>query len=103
MIESEIERSLSTAGATPAVLPDGERRRPGRMEASPALLPLLRARPRHLSLVSDRDSGPMAVGFEYDDSLRPARGITLAILLSVPVWAILITMVHSLLRLTLHP
>jgi hypothetical protein len=102
MIESEIKRSLSVAGATPAALPLGERRRPGRTAASPSLLPLLRDRPGNLSLVSDRDSGPSAVRMEYDDSLRPARGITLGILLSVPIWAILLGMVHTLLRLTLH-
>jgi hypothetical protein len=102
MIESEVKLNLSVASSTPASLPVVERRRPGRKEANPSLLPLLRNRQHHLSLVSDRDSGPSATALDYDDSLRPARGITLGILLSVPLWAILIGMVHTLLRMTLH-
>ena len=62
----------------------GERRRPGRpLEASPALIPLLRG-------VSQL-SPDLLPEFEDSDQLRPARGLGLSVAVSLLLWALVAT------------
>jgi hypothetical protein len=75
-------------------LPAGpaERRRPGRpASVAPVLLPLLRvATERYADAFEALDSDP--------DQLRPARGLGLALLVSVTVWAGLIWLAPTVVR-----
>ena len=68
-----------------------ERRRPGRQDVSPALLPLLRGQ-----------QGPIAeaarVAAEEDShDLAPARGIFLGLLISLPLWIAVVVAIRALL------
>jgi hypothetical protein len=65
----------------------GDRRRPGRIESpSLALISLL----RHPTVVIDTDA-------DYHD-LRPSEGIVRGVLLSVPLWAFIISGVFWVVR-----
>ena len=68
-----------------------ERRRPGRREVSPELIPLLR-RPVGDGMIQDdfpadgiEGQPALATG---RDALAPARGIAMSLLLSVPLWCV---------------
>ncbi len=74
-----------------------DRRRPGRIEVSQALLPLLRAEHEPL--------GPTLASIDIDlidaeggDMLAPSRGIGLGLLLSVPLWALIAACVAAVIR-----
>jgi hypothetical protein len=68
-----------------------DRRRPGRQDVSPALLPLLRGQPG-----PSAEADYVAVGEDGQD-LAAARGICIGLLISVPLWAVIIMAVRALL------
>ena len=70
---------------TPAVTLD--RRRPGRASASTELILLLRD-----PLAATISDGPDTLRYGSDQT-APARGIAVAVLLSIPIWALLIGLV----------
>ena len=70
---------------TPAVTLD--RRRPGRTSASTELVPLLRD-PQAATI----SNGPDTLRYGSDQT-SPSRGIAAAVLLSIPIWALLIGLV----------
>lgn len=60
-----------------------DRRRPGRPDhASPQLIPLLRTAEIEAAVASGAMDEP-----PFEDALRPAQGIAIGLVLSVPVWA----------------
>jgi hypothetical protein len=74
-----------------APAPDGagadtapDRRRPGRTEVSPDLLPLLRD---PASVEIPLDDSP--VGGDARDDLGAAKGIAISVLLAVPLWGLI--------------
>jgi hypothetical protein len=78
-VESYGEERLEVT-THPAKQATDDRRRPGRNEyPSPALISLL----RHPTIVIDTEAD--------DNGLSPSRGIALGVLLSIPLWAIIIT------------
>ena len=76
-----------------------DRRRPGRQEADPALVPLLRAAgtaiPDNAEPPNLRTTPALPPG-EHADG--PARGVALGILLSVPLWIAMILAGRALRR-----
>ena len=60
----------------PAIATGTDRRRPGRIDANPALIPLLRG---------EAAPTPDAT-FDGSDDLAPSRGIAFGVLLSIPAW-----------------
>ena len=85
-----------------------DRRRPGRVKVDPALLPLLRGT---APLVEPLPAGPDQGFLDFktkpgiteqahlanlDDGGNPARGILLAFLLALPVWAVAVAICYWL-------
>jgi hypothetical protein len=101
MTESEVKTSQS-ARPFHAVDDEVDRRRPGRMAASPTLVSLLRDPGQLASLPELEDEPRLPLDIGQGDGLRPARGIAMGLLISIPLWAALLATVHTMLRLTLH-
>jgi hypothetical protein len=70
-----------------------DRRRPGRLNAHPALLPLLRNR----ATPQPTDTDACATVVEDTQTDGAARGIVVGLLISVPVWAAIILAIRTLL------
>ena len=107
MTSKELEKPLSKS-ADPGVI-QRDRRRPGRLNANPALIPLLRGEAATFEIVPqsrlpDREpaeiapAAPLApektapdeaVHGPNDDEGNPARGIVIGMLLSIPLWGII--------------
>ena len=71
-----------------------ERRRPGRRDASPELIALLRAQDSAWPACDDRDCFVL----EREDGLAPARGIGIGVLFAVPMWGVIALGIHLVLR-----
>lgn len=65
-----------------------DRRRPGRRDISAELIPLLRD-PLHIEISPAPE--PPIFG---SDQTSPARGIAIAVLLSIPLWMLLVALVR---------
>lgn len=102
MIESKISAGSSEDESTIIPVTFGDRRRPGRIEVTRSLLPLLRNRHDQFALLTDAPSDVQLDDEPMTNPLLPARGIAAGLLLSVPIWAALLATIHALLRLTLH-
>jgi hypothetical protein len=77
-----------------AVVGQAERRRPGRTEIDPALVPILR-RPsgaasqpdqRH---AEDEDTPRPPLSCDEQDDLEPSRGMIFGVMLSLPLWGVI--------------
>lgn len=75
----EVTRPAATRGL---LFP--ERRRPGRTEVKPELVPLLRSDEITKPAPHDGDQDSMG---DDQDNLRTARGIAMGLLLAAPFWA----------------
>jgi hypothetical protein len=79
--------------------PDGpdvleiDRRRPGRSYVVPSLVPLLRDPLGHGEMPADPQTWTAP---EHEDGLGAIRGIALAVVLSLPVWAAIAWVVYWL-------
>ena len=83
-VESFDEKNLEVV-TLPADQATGERRRPGRIEhPSRALIPLL----RHPTVGFDTDADNE--GQQPSDEHRAPRGIVFGVLLSLPIWVLII-------------
>jgi hypothetical protein len=80
----------------------GERRRPGRIEVNPALMPLLRgeAEPDMVDILKEAEL--LESDWESEEALKPARGIAYGLLLSLPLWAALLATCHIAIKFLTH-
>ncbi len=79
-----------------------DRRRPGRLNVSPTLVPLLRGDipdPRNGIAALPRPDQDLV--WDKDDALAPARGIALGLLISIPLWVAIYAVGRALLRVAL--
>jgi hypothetical protein len=88
--QSDVSRTDPVNGTTELT----NRRRPGRKDVSPELIPLLRTPTQG----SPNDVGMTVEEADFvsdpdDDAGRPARGILFAILLSLPIWSVIAVLV----------
>ena len=82
LLNTEPAKAGASTADAPAV-PD--QRRPGRLDrVSPALIPLLRDPAQCL----DAASSVGTASYDDSDPRAPARGIVVALFLSVPLWAL---------------
>ncbi len=89
--------SATSPQATQGLAASTDRRRPGRIEVSESLLPLLRAGPEPVGPpVAAIDI--IAMEGEGDDMLAPARGIGFGLLVSVPLWALIAACLAAFIR-----
>jgi hypothetical protein len=85
---------LMSVGVLPAVVPAAvdDRRRPGRLGTiNHALLPLLREpQPEDTEHVGQEQASSGVAAADMPDGLAPARGVFAAVVISVPLWLIVI-------------
>jgi hypothetical protein len=79
-----------------------DRRRPGRKEVSPVLVPLLRGEGDPMLLDFAHEAAVLESDWDPVDALRPARGIAYGLLLSLPLWAALLVTCHVAIKMITH-
>jgi hypothetical protein len=94
---AEAAKPVTGASISPDVRTD--RRRPGRTEVSPVLVPLLRRESVPVMTDIVREASLLESDWEPMDALRPARGIAYGLLLSLPLWAALLATCHVAIKL----
>ena len=106
MIETVAEFGKQGEAARLSIEPDdgldvlADRRRPGRTEVSPALVPLLRGQPAPMVMLDIvNDASLLESDWDTVDTLRPARGIAYGVMLSLPLWAALLATCHVAIRM----
>jgi hypothetical protein len=108
MIEPDIDCEMPVTAAIPGAAPDNEtevltdRRRPGRTEVSPVLLPLLRGESAFGMPEVIDEAALLESDWDPEEPLRPARGIAFGLLLSLPLWAALLATCHVAIKLITH-
>ena len=90
-----IKEPVQTVEQASTAVTTKDRRRPRRNnQVSPHLIPLLRNRAADTLTLSASDANPLS----SDEDLRPARGIIVGSLLSLPLWAGIAAVVRAVLH-----
>ncbi len=97
-----MQTELSLPSTSPEVATVGidDRRRPGRIEVAPSLVPLLRHSPDGGDFCEDMPPAlNPSLGISYMDDLdeelsEPARGFLLALCIAIPLWTVIAALTY---------